>query len=44
MRHEDGLTFTEIGESLKITPDGARMAWGRAIERLKKQIQRSGED
>jgi len=43
MRHEDGLTFTEIGKALKISPDAARMSWGRAIEKLKTHISNNGE-
>jgi len=43
MRHEKGCTFAEIGRALSTSTDAARMSWGRAIERLKKQIQKDGE-
>ena len=41
MRHEEGWTFAEIGKVLSISTDAARMSWGRAIERLKKQIEKT---
>lgn len=43
MRHEQGRTFAEIGEVLSVSVDAARMSWGRAIERLKKHIEKNGE-
>ena len=43
MRHEEGSTFAEIGEALGLSPDAARMSWGRAIQRLKKLIENNGE-
>lgn len=43
MRHEEGLTFVEIGEVLRISTDAARMAWGRAIDRLKTHVSKYGD-
>jgi RNA polymerase sigma-70 factor (ECF subfamily) len=43
LRHQEGLTFTEIGKALGTSADAARMSWGRAVERLKKKIQEAGE-
>ena len=43
MRHEKGLAFTEIGEALTISADAARMAWGRAIERLQAHMLKQGD-
>ena len=43
MRHQKGLTFVEIGEALTISADAARMAWGRAIERLKAHMLKHGD-
>lgn len=38
LRHEQGLTFAEIGKALNVSTDVARMSWGRAISKLKKHI------
>jgi len=43
MRHEEGLTFVEIGEVLSVSTDAARMAWGRAIDRLKTHLSKYGD-
>lgn len=43
MRHEDGSTFTKIGEALDMSADAARMSWGRAIEKLKKHIENKSD-
>jgi RNA polymerase sigma-70 factor (ECF subfamily) len=34
LRHQEQLTFKEIGQRMNRSPDAARMLWGRAIERL----------
>jgi len=43
MRHEAGLSFVEIGETLGTSADAARMAWGRAIEKLKTHLLKRGD-
>ncbi|MCY2985674.1 MAG: sigma-70 family RNA polymerase sigma factor [Planctomycetota bacterium] len=34
LRHRDGLTFVQIGESMGRSPDSVRNLWGRALVRL----------
>jgi len=36
MRHEEKLTFAEIGERMNRSPDAVRMTWNRAIDELAK--------
>ena len=43
MRHQEGLTFAEIGKALGVTADAARMSWAQAIERLKTHLSRFGD-
>ena len=34
LRHQEQLSFKEIGQRMNRSPDAARMLWGRAFERL----------
>ena len=34
LRHRDGLTFVQIGETMGRSPDAVRILWGRAVVRL----------
>lgn len=43
MRHQEDLTFVEIGKALGVSPDAARMSWARAIERLKTHLSKYGD-
>ena len=43
MRHQEGLTFAEIGKALGVTADAARMSWAQAIERLKTHLSKFGD-
>lgn len=38
LRHESGLTFSEIGKAIGISSDAARMAWLRAVEKVRNHI------
>ena len=38
LRHREQLTFAEIGDRLGRSSDAARKLWGRAIERLERDI------
>jgi len=38
LRYIDGLAFDEVGRRLGRSPDAARMLWGRALERLKHEL------
>ena len=38
MRHESGLTFSEIGKAIGISSDAARMAWMRAVEKVRNRL------
>jgi RNA polymerase sigma-70 factor (ECF subfamily) len=38
LRHEEQLTFAQIGEQMQRTENAARMLWLRAIERLQKEL------
>jgi RNA polymerase sigma-70 factor (ECF subfamily) len=42
LRHEEGLSFVEIGKKLGVSSDAARMTWGRAIEKLKTHLSTHG--
>jgi RNA polymerase sigma-70 factor, ECF subfamily len=39
MRHEEQLTFEEIGTRMERTANAARMLWLRAVERLQKELE-----
>jgi RNA polymerase sigma-70 factor (ECF subfamily) len=43
LRHQEQLTFEEIGEVLQRTPNAARLLWLRAVERLQEEVGVSGE-
>jgi RNA polymerase sigma-70 factor (ECF subfamily) len=43
LRHQEQLTFEEIGEVLERTPNAARLLWLRAVERLQEEVGVSGE-
>ena len=43
MRHQEGMTFVEMGKALSVSADAARMSWARAIERLKTHLSKYGE-
>ena len=43
MRHEEGLSFVEIGKVLDVSGDAARMLWGRAIDGLKTNLVKYGD-
>lgn len=43
MRHQEGLTFVEIGKALSVSADAARMSWARAIESLKTHLSKYGD-
>jgi RNA polymerase sigma-70 factor (ECF subfamily) len=38
LRHEEQLTFEEIGQRMQRTANAARMLWLRAVERLQKEM------
>ena len=38
LRHEEQLTFEEIGQRMQRTANAARMLWLRAVERLQKEV------
>jgi RNA polymerase sigma-70 factor (ECF subfamily) len=38
LRHEEQLTFEEIGQKMQRTANAARMLWLRAVERLQKEM------
>ncbi len=38
LRHEEQLTFEEIGRQMERTANAARMLWLRAVERLQKEM------
>jgi RNA polymerase sigma-70 factor (ECF subfamily) len=38
LRHQNNLTFAEIGEQLGLSDEAARKLWCRAIQRLKKDL------
>jgi RNA polymerase sigma-70 factor (ECF subfamily) len=38
LRHEQQLTFEEIGQQMQRTANAARMLWLRAVERLQKEM------
>src|SRR6516162_8320044 len=38
LRHEQKLTFAQIGEQMQRTANAARMLWLRAVERLQKEL------
>jgi|SRR5579864_167713 len=38
LRHEEHLTFGEIGQQMERTANAARMLWLRAVERLQKEL------
>ncbi len=40
LRHQEQLTFKEIGQRMNRSPDAARMLWGRAFERLASIIEK----
>ena len=39
LRHEEQLTFEEIGQRMQRTANAARMLWLRAVERLQKETE-----
>ena len=43
LRHEERLTFSQIGERSGISEDAARKRWGRAIELLRDALEESHE-
>lgn len=43
MRHEEGLSFVEIGKAVGVSADTARMSWGSAIERLNILLSKDGD-
>lgn len=43
MRHQEGMTFVEMGKALSVSADAARMSWARAIERLKTHLSKYGD-
>jgi len=43
LRHDEGLSFAEIGQKQNISADAARIAWGRAIQRLRKLLSKFGD-
>jgi RNA polymerase sigma-70 factor (ECF subfamily) len=38
LRHQEQLTFGEIGRRMQRTSNAARMLWLRAVERLQKEM------
>lgn len=42
-RHQEGLSFPEIGERMNRSPDAARMLWYRAYERLAAKLDVNSE-
>ena len=40
LRHRDNLSFTEIGMRLGKSEDAARKTWARAVEQLKRILNR----
>jgi len=38
LRHEEQLTFEQIGQKMERTANAARMLWLRAVERLQKEM------
>ena len=38
MRHQEKLTFVQIGERMKRTSNAVRMLWNRAVEELSKKL------
>ena len=43
LRHEERLTFSEIGRRLTISEEAARKRWGRAVELLREELEGSHE-
>jgi RNA polymerase sigma-70 factor (ECF subfamily) len=43
LRHEERLTFGEIGLRLGISEEAARKRWGRAVERVREELQGTHE-
>jgi RNA polymerase sigma-70 factor (ECF subfamily) len=43
LRHEERLTFGEIGLRVGISEEAARKRWGRAVERLREELEGSHE-
>jgi RNA polymerase sigma-70 factor (ECF subfamily) len=39
LRHQEDLSFEEIGRLLQRSPDAARKLWARAIERLQEELE-----
>jgi DNA-directed RNA polymerase specialized sigma24 family protein len=39
LRHEEQLSFEEIGQRMQRTANAARMLWLRAVERLQKEME-----
>jgi RNA polymerase sigma-70 factor (ECF subfamily) len=39
LRTLEGLTFIEVGRRMQRTEDAARMLWGRAVERLRDELE-----
>jgi RNA polymerase sigma-70 factor (ECF subfamily) len=40
LRHQEGRSFEEIGETLRRSPNAARMLWLRAVEQLRQEWER----
>lgn len=38
LRHQEKLTFAQIGESMNCSADDAKRLWGQAIEELSKKL------
>ena len=38
LRHQEQLTFEQIGQQMQRTANAARMLWLRAVERLQKEL------
>jgi DNA-directed RNA polymerase specialized sigma24 family protein len=43
LRNKEGLSFTEIGASMRCSSDAARKLWARGIERMQ-QLLLNGDD
>ena len=39
LRHQEGRSFEEIGESMQRSPEAARKLWARAVERLQHELE-----
>jgi RNA polymerase sigma-70 factor, ECF subfamily len=44
MRYRDGLPFDQIGRALGRTSEAARKLWGRAVERLREEMEGTRND